>query len=81
LKEKAWRGDLALLESEHRKLRAAMAEYLNAHNRRAPAQMLFGVAFHDIYHAGQIRLLLRLQSRRPAAKRATNLVLDQIASL
>jgi len=25
--------------------------------------MLYGVALHDVYHAGQIRLLRRLQER------------------
>jgi len=81
LSEKAWREDLALLESEHRKLRTEMVDYLNAKHGRAAVDMLFGVAFHDIYHAGQIRLLLRLQDRKRATKRSPNLVLDQIASL
>jgi hypothetical protein len=27
-------------------------------------RMIFGVAYHDIYHAGQIRLLRRLQETR-----------------
>jgi hypothetical protein len=26
-------------------------------------RQLYGVAFHDVYHAGQIRLLRRLMSR------------------
>jgi hypothetical protein len=26
-------------------------------------KQLYGVAFHDVYHAGQIRLLRRLQER------------------
>jgi hypothetical protein len=26
-------------------------------------KMIYGVAFHDVYHAGQIRLLRRLQER------------------
>jgi hypothetical protein len=60
LSESAWKSDLALLELEHQKLRAAMADCLKAKKRNAPARLLFGVAFHDVYHAGQIRLLRRL---------------------
>jgi hypothetical protein len=61
LSEKAWRADLALLESEHRKLGQAVADFLSGRIRRVPAQLIFGVAFHDVYHAGQISLLRRLQ--------------------
>lgn len=60
LSEKAWRADLALLESEHRKLRQALLDYQAGKARRAPARLLFGAALHDVYHAGQIRLLRRL---------------------
>lgn len=60
LSEKAWRADFALLETEHRKLREAMADYLNGKTRQVPERLLFGVAFHDVYHAGQIRLLRRV---------------------
>jgi len=63
LSEKAWRADLALLESEHRLLRAAVADYLDGKTRPLPASHIFGVAFHDVYHAGQIRLLRRMQGR------------------
>jgi len=62
LSQKAWRDDLALLEVEHRKLRQVLVDYLAGKTRQAPARLLFGVAFHDIYHAGQIRLLRRLQA-------------------
>jgi hypothetical protein len=61
LNEKAWRADLALLELEHRKLREAMVDHLKGKTRHVPTRLLFGAAFHDIYHAGQIRLLRRLQ--------------------
>ena len=60
LSEKAWRADLALLETEHSKLRAAMVDYLNGKTRQVPERLLFGVAFHNVYHAGQIRFLRRL---------------------
>ncbi|MFQ5817286.1 MAG: DinB family protein [Terriglobia bacterium] len=67
LTEKAWRQDVALLEQEHVRLRAAVAALSQAElNRRAAkgktsiATLVHGIAFHDVYHAGQIRLLRRL---------------------
>lgn len=64
LTEKAWRADLAFLESEHRKLRDALVECLGDKNRKIPLRMIMGAGFHDIYHAGQIRLLRRLQQKQ-----------------
>jgi hypothetical protein len=58
-KEKAWLEDKRLLEREHQKLREAVAQ---ARNCRIPLAHIYGVAFHDVYHAGQIRLLTRLRS-------------------
>lgn len=59
--EKSWRQDRALLEEEHRKLCKAVAGLLNR-RRRLRWSLIFGVAFHDVYHAGQIRLLRRLRA-------------------
>jgi hypothetical protein len=56
--EAAWKADIHILAAEHRKLRAVVAQ-LAAPNR-ADAHMIRGVAAHDLYHAGQIRLLRRL---------------------
>ena len=64
LSEKAWREDLALLGSEHMKLRQAVADWVEGKTRPVPARVIFGAAFHDVYHAGQVRLLRRLQIRR-----------------
>jgi hypothetical protein len=64
LSEKAWKSDLALLDAEHRKLRAAMEQYLLSNVLPKAERMLYGAAFHDVYHAGQIRLLRRLQENR-----------------
>jgi len=71
--EKAWREDIALLDTTHSELRAAV-EALSARDlRRTPPgskvsnfALLSGVAAHDLYHAGQIQLLKRLflDSRR-----------------
>ena len=67
----AWRRDVALLRDQHRLLRAVIARFpaarLNArgwHSRWTNAQHIYGIASHDLYHAGQIQLLkvLRHQS-------------------
>ena len=60
--EAAWHGDLALLEKEHKALEAAVRRVLKTPRAKKLLPSLYGVAFHDTYHAGQIRLLRRLQS-------------------
>jgi len=66
--EAAWRADLALLERSHRELCVAVEKLSPAFlGRRTPGlktspfDLILGVAFHDVYHAGQIQLLKRLQ--------------------
>lgn len=61
LSERAWRADLALLASEHEKLRQAVKDYGAGKALQVQSLLIVGVAFHDVYHAGQIRLLRRLQ--------------------
>jgi len=61
--EAAWRADKQLLEREHRALRAAMVKALRTRRSAPYLRQLYGVAFHDVYHAGQIRLLRRLSER------------------
>lgn len=63
LNEAAWKADKALLEREHRAMLAAIARTLSTPPQAKVLRMLYGVAFHDIYHAGQIRLLRRLAER------------------
>ena len=65
--EAAWRQDVALLVAEHRRLvdaaRALDPRRLHqrsAGSRNTPAALLRGIAFHDVYHAGQIQLLKRM---------------------
>ena len=60
--EAAWRKDLALLEQEHRALESAIRLVLKTPRAGKLLPALYGVAFHDIYHAGQIRLLRRLMA-------------------
>lgn len=66
--ERAWKQDLSLLGQMHRELRAAVAVLTAEDLEKVPggsattvADMVVGVAFHDIYHAGQIQLLKRLR--------------------
>jgi hypothetical protein len=58
--EVAWKKDIAILEAEHRNLREAVAKF--AHKALTPAacNLIRGAAAHDLYHAGQIRLLRRM---------------------
>jgi uncharacterized damage-inducible protein DinB len=63
----AWAQDVALLVADHRALmeaaRAVDPRRLHrpsAGSRNTPAMLLRGIAFHDVYHAGQIQLLKRL---------------------
>jgi hypothetical protein len=61
--EAAWRAELSILEKEHRALVEAARKVLNSSVSQKDLRTLYGVAFHDVYHAGQIRLLRRLQER------------------
>lgn len=64
LTENNWAADRELLDNEHRALRQAVAKILE---REVSPQLLsgiYGVAFHDVYHAGQIRLLRRLMQKK-----------------
>ena len=64
--KKEWNRDVALLEAEHKRLRAAVEAFPKGRwGRKVPgkpgtfAWMVRGVAAHDLYHAGQIQLLKR----------------------
>ena len=65
--EAAWKADLALLAAEHRALVAAVERQLPGLRGAARAKALHlvrGAAAHDLYHAGQVQLLKRLQEAR-----------------
>jgi hypothetical protein len=51
----AWRADLALLLECHERLLEAVRR-----PRRKDDKQVVGIALHDTYHAGQIRLIRRL---------------------
>ena len=62
LSEPEWKQFVALLESEHRLLRAELAAFPAERLDDFPeggkvsfANLLYGMALHDVYHAGQIR--------------------------
>jgi hypothetical protein len=61
--EAAWRTDKELLEKEHRAMVETIGKALGSPRAKKKLGMLYGVALHDVYHAGQIRLLRRLQER------------------
>ena len=68
--EKEWKELLVLLETEHRTLAAAAVRLSPADLSKKPkgsrtiAEILSGVASHDVYHTGQIQLLKRLWKDR-----------------
>lgn len=68
--ESALRDDLALLNECHHSMREAIAALtaseLNRTSRGSKTttvRLIHGIAMHDVYHAGQIQLLKRLQRR------------------
>ncbi len=63
----SWRADRELLVEEHAKLREVVTAFPPSRLQLRPGQSRFtnlrliaGIAAHDLYHTGQIRLLLRL---------------------
>jgi uncharacterized damage-inducible protein DinB len=58
--EAAWRADRAILETEHRELEKTIRQVLKTPQTTKRLSMIYGVTFHDVYHAGQVRLLRRL---------------------
>jgi hypothetical protein len=58
LTESAWKGDIGILLSMHQDLRSAIL-HLPPNQPPAALHMIRGAGAHDIYHAGQIRLLRR----------------------
>jgi hypothetical protein len=66
--EAAWKQDVGILLAEHKALRLAVAQLSLASREaakkwRSTLHLIRGAAAHDLYHAGQIRLLRRLEAR------------------
>src|SRR5271170_2789409 len=55
--EAAWRADRSILENEHHEMVQTIRKVLKSSKAKKHMRMLYGVAFHDVYHGGQIRLL------------------------
>ena len=68
--DKAWRKDVELLGVTHRALREAIKS-ISAQDFSKPSrsgkfsnlEVIYGIALHDVYHAGQIQLLKRLMRK------------------
>jgi len=68
---RSWTQELALLADEHKQLRTAVASMSNRRINQpllssgaTAAYLIRGIAAHDLYHAGQIRMLGRLMRNR-----------------
>lgn len=69
LSEEAWQHDVALLKAMHVSLREAIAQMsakelpvVPKGSKVSNRAVISGIASHDLYHAGQIQLLKRLQT-------------------
>jgi hypothetical protein len=60
LSEKAWRADIDLLRDQHATFRRAIVKLPPEKLTPRLIWLIHGVAAHDVYHAGQIKLLRRL---------------------
>jgi hypothetical protein len=58
LTETAWKRDIGILRTMHQDLRSAVL-HLPPNQSPATLHLIRGAAAHDLYHAGQIRLLRR----------------------
>jgi hypothetical protein len=65
--EKAWRAAVALLGKEHQLLKETVSSVkpqdLDRRSRGSKTiarRLIAGIAFHDVYHAGQIQLIKKL---------------------
>lgn len=68
---RSWKADLALLQKYHKLLIEAVRDFPQAKlDKRMPKsdllykQIIYGIASHDLYHAGQIQLLKRLMKSK-----------------
>jgi uncharacterized damage-inducible protein DinB len=71
----SWKADLALLDEQHRRLRENVAtfpaERLGRRLGKSTAvRLIYGITAHDLYHAGQVRLLIQLSGGKWPGKRS-----------
>lgn len=67
--ESAWKSDVRFLIDEHQKLRTVIETIQDREldqrlegAKVTPFELIAGIAAHDVYHAGQIQLIKRMQS-------------------
>lgn len=67
LDDAAWRDYVRLLDEQHKALRETVAKFPASKLSTVPAgckvsnlKIIYGIAAHDVYHAGQVRLLKSL---------------------
>jgi hypothetical protein len=58
--ERAWKEDVLALKGLHVKLRAIVSKLPEKKLNEKNVWLIQGAAFHDIYHAGQIKLLRKM---------------------
>ena len=65
--EKAWQVDRALLDREHQLLMETVSSFKpqdldhpSRGSKTLARRLIAGIAFHDVYHAGQIQLIKKL---------------------
>jgi hypothetical protein len=75
----SWAGDRLVLDKMHRTLREAISELSERMLYQQPAgsrfrniELIYGISSHDLYHAGQIQLLKRLQKESEQRKTASS---------
>jgi uncharacterized damage-inducible protein DinB len=68
LSEATWKADKTILRNEHEALRGAIKNALKRQLTPKVRRMLWGVTLHDVYHAGQIRLLRQLEAVKRSHK-------------
>jgi hypothetical protein len=68
LSESTWKQYVRFLDAEHRALRETVASFPAGRLHEFPtggkvrySTQIYGIALHDVYHAGQIQLLKRMQ--------------------
>jgi hypothetical protein len=72
LADEQWSECVRIIDDEHRKLRAVVGEVIpgpasGSSGARGRARQAFGIAAHDAYHTGQIRLLRAMYRRARSA--------------
>ena len=71
----SWKADLALLDEQHRWLRGNVATFPDEElgkrlGKSTAVRLIYGIAAHDLYHAGQVRLLIKLSGGKRPGKRS-----------